>query len=296
MGSSGGGGGSGEISWPEYLENMHSRFLNALADVEIPGAIALNPYTLAEAHDPAADLAIAWDAVCEFDAFVDGLAYEDNYESAMVKATTEVDKVFSDAYINADINAFADIIDNDLNTRVLPQFKAGLRDVNAIMSSAFVMGEADIYAARTREVTKYGTDLRLKSNLQRNEMIGAGVERMLNDLMSAASLEGDVARLSVEAKRISTVALKEQVDGDLKIGDAGGRWNLNMYVYGQNMLSGISGGSSSTGNEPSTAASALGGALGGAAVGAQIGSAVPGVGTAVGAVVGGLIGLGAALL
>lgn len=291
MGSSGGGGGgSGEVSWPQYLEDMHSTWLTALNTTQIPAAIALNPFSTAEAFDPASDLSIAWDAVCEFDAFVDALAYETNYASAMVKAKSVVDDTVDDTYIDADIDAFADILDNDMNVRVLPQFKAGMRDVNAVMSSAFVLGEADIYSARTREVSKYGTGLRHNLHLQRNDMIIKSMGQMLNDLTKAAELEGSVATLSVDAKRISIVAGKEEADMNLQIGEDDGRWNLEMYKYGGNMLAAASGGTSGTGgSQPSKAASALSGALSGAAIGGSVGG-VPG------AVVGGIIGLGAALL
>ena len=37
MGGSGGGGGSGEISWPTYLEDQHKDWLGDLENNEIPG-------------------------------------------------------------------------------------------------------------------------------------------------------------------------------------------------------------------------------------------------------------------
>ena len=297
MGSSGGGGGGGEMSWPSYLEEQHEDWLGDLDKGTIPGMIALNPFTLATAYDPTADLGLAWDAVCEFDAFVDGLAHEVDYESAMNKAETVTDEIIDDTYINADINAFADNLDTEMNINVFPVFKSGMREVNAVMSSAFVLGEADIYSRRTKEVVKYGTDLRSKMNLQRNEMVVKGASLMLQNLMTTASYEGEVARVSVDAKRIATVAFKEQNDMDIEIDEFDGRWDNEAYKYGANMLAAISGGTSGTsGSGMSKTQSAIGGALSGAAMGAQVGSVVPGVGSAFGAVAGGLLGLGAALL
>lgn len=295
MGGSSGGGGSGEVSWPQYLEDYHAQLLNSVVNSAIPTMISANPYTAADAFDPTTDLGLAWDAVCEFDAFVDAMSHESDYQSAASTAKTTIDGIIDDTYIDADIAAFAAVIDNQLNTSILPQFKAGMRDINAVMSSAFVLGEGDIYTARTREVTKYGTDLRTKLHFQRNEMIAKGIDRMLTDLTSIANLEGDVARVSVDAKRIAIVAQKEQEDKNLEIEHNDATWENEAYVYGGNMLAGISGGTRGKA-PPSQAQSALSGGLSGAAIGAQIGMAAGGVGAVPGAIIGGMIGIGASFL
>lgn len=294
MGGSGGGGGSsGAVSWPEYLENMHSTWLNALNNTLIPEMIANNPFIDQDAFDPATDLGLAWSAVCEFDAFVDSLNYINDWTNAITSVKSTVDSnIIDDTYIDADIAAFSDTIENELNTRILPQFKAGMRDVNAVMSSAFVLGEADIYSTFTKEVTKYGTDLRAKLHLQRNELIAKSTAVILQNLMTIGELEGKVANISVDAKRIAIVAQKEENDMNLEIDENEARWDNEAYVYGANMLAAISGGTRGGGaSKPTSAQSALGGALSGAAIGAQVSGGNP-----LGAAVGGIIGLGAGLL
>jgi hypothetical protein len=285
LADSGGGGSSGASDWPEYMKEIHEEWLDDLNDVEIPAMILSNPFTGAVSFDPNAELTIAWDAVCEFDAFVDGMTHETDWESAITKATTVIDAlIIDDTYIDADIQAFGDLLDDELNTDVLPQFKAGMRNINAVMTSAFVLGEADIYAKRNRDVAKFGTEARGRLNLQRNDMVLKSVERILGNLLETAKLEGEVARLSVDAKRISIVAQKEESDMNLEIGENDGRWNMEAYVYGQNMLAGISGGTrGSGGSKPSAGQSALSGALSGASMGMATGNPYA-------AVAGGIIG------
>lgn len=290
MGGSGGGsGGSGAISYPEYLQTRHQNYLDELWDTVIPEMIANNPFIDKDAFDPSADLTLAWDAVCEFDAFVDGLSHEGDWESAALRATQVIDgDIVNSSYIDADIAAFADVIDDDFNTNVLPRFKAGMRDVNAVMSSAFVLGEADLYTKRSHEIVKYGTDLRQKLHLQRNDMIIRSADRILQNLIQTAELEGKVANISVDAKRIAIVAQKEEVDTNLEIDDSEARWDMETWQYYGNAIAAISGGvASAKGSKPSKAQSALSGALSGAATG----MAIPGVGPLVGGLIGGVGGL-----
>lgn len=284
-GSSGGGGGSsGEVSWPEYLETRHREMIDELMDYTIPTMIASNPFVDVDAFDPDEDLNLAWDAVCEFDAFVDAMSHESDWESAMTKAVEVVDgQVITDSYINADIQAFSDTIEDELNTKALPQFKAGMRELNAVMSSAFVLGEADIYSRFTKEVAKYGTEVRSRLHLQRSEIITKSANAIIAQLLETGKLESSVASVSVDAKRIAIVARKEELDMNLEIDENEARWENEAWKYGANMLAAISGGTvGATGSKPSAGQSALSGALGGASIGATFG--VPG------AIVGGILG------
>jgi hypothetical protein len=296
--SSGGGGGSGQVDYPSYMKIVHEDWLHQAGDtIEasitdiMNAALGSSPFTTAVAFDPTTPLADSWTAVCAFNSVVDALDHSSDWQSVIVNAALIIDgNIITDTYITADINAFADVLDDQITNDVLPRFEAGMRDINAVMSSAFVIGRSNIEGMRDRDVAKYGTDLRVKMNLQRNDLIAKSTDRMLSDLMQRVTLEQAVASLSIEAKRIHIVAMKEKTDQNVKFDEADAQWDLEVFQYGANLMASIGGGTVSNNQKQLTSGqSALSGALSGAAVGAQVGG-VPG------ALVGGIIGLGAGLL
>jgi hypothetical protein len=74
--------------------------------------------------------------------------------------TTDIDGI-EEADILADVAAFADVLDDEINTKVLPEYRRGMQDINAVVSSAFPIGEAIIWAFRDRDVAKHNSALRL---------------------------------------------------------------------------------------------------------------------------------------
>ena len=201
---------------------------------------AINAFeTKADAYAPAANLAIIDGAVAAFevkaDAYpalaatpiaaigtaitafntvVDALAYATDWAAAMAAAEVQVDSMIDDTYINADVAAFADIIDDQILNRVLPSFQGGMRDINAVMSSAFVVGESLIYAFRNRDVAKYNSELRMRLNMQRNELIARGASEMVESLLQRVMFERDVAALTVEHKKMEIITFERAVENE----------------------------------------------------------------------------------
>ena len=289
----GGGSSSGAVSYPAYMEAKHTTWLDEMAVLITTAVTGASPFASETAYDPASRITTMEGAVTTFKAAVDALDHDADWEAGIDTAKTKLDaEVFNDTYINADIAAFQDLLEDDIADVILPQFQTGMRDINAVYSSAFIMGEADIYAKKTKEVTKYGTDLRMKLNLQRNEAIIKCTNNMLENLIKQVTLNQAISAQTIENGRIGIVAFKEQADQDFNIIDLDARWDLDVYQYGANMLGGISGGTVKAGGDAgmSKGQSAIGGALAGAAAGAYVGSVVPGLSTAVGAGIGALLG------
>lgn len=291
--SGGGGGGSGQVSYPAYMEAVHSTWLDALAVLVVAGGD--NPFTGEVAYDPSAPIAAVDAEIVLFKAVVDALASETDWAAKMAAAKTYIDaNIIDDTYVDADIAAYAAVLDDQINNITLPRFQAGMRDINAVMSSAFVVGEAFIEGMRNRDVAKYGTGLREKLHLIRDDMIMKGADRMLSDLIQNVSFNKAVADLTYEANRLEIVALKEESDQNLSIEESEALWPMEKYQFAANMLAAIGGGTAipnSGGKQKSKAASVLGGALsGGAAGGMATGGNPIGIG------VGAALGIGAALM
>lgn len=283
----GGGGGSGKVSYPAYMETWHSTWLDNTGTA-MTTAQAANPWTGETAYDPDTELAVAWCAICALNTVVDAMDHRVDWNAAMMQAETTVDALISDSYITADSDAYNTILTDQLDDVDLPKFKAGMSDINAVMSSAFVVGQSVMYAYKERNVAKYTADLRVKLCDLRNKMIVGSASEMIKALIQEVEFKKAVAHMTVEEKRIHIVAKDEEASEQLSIDENDALWDLDTFQYGANMLAAIGGGTNLTSSgqkKPSKAQSALGGALSGAAAGAM----VPGAG-AVGAAVGGVIG------
>lgn len=137
-----------------------------------------------------------------------------DWQVAINTARTVIDgTIITDAFLNADIQSFSDIYDDNIETNVLPKFRAGLRNVNAVHSSAFVIGEALIWAFRDRDVAKYASGLRLDMHSQRNRMIMESVELMLRNLHEKISFMIKLADINMQGvkTRVALCDLRAQL-------------------------------------------------------------------------------------
>ena len=300
MASAGGGSSSGRIDFPDHMKTIHQDWLDdtgtdsaesSMVDA-MNAALGGSPYSTMAAYDPSTSLTAMDTAVGAFNTRVDALDYDGDWEAATDAVVTKADvSVFDDTYINADIAAFRALVDDRINNEVLPRFQGGLRDINAVMSSAFVVGEAIIESSANNDVNKYTTELKLKLNIQRNDFVLKGIESILRNQYAIVELEKNVAHYTIEAQRMRIAALKEKKDTENTILVKNGRWDLETFQYGANLLASIGGGTvvPSAADGPSQGVSAIGGALSGGAVGSAVSGGNPWV-TGGGALIGGLIG------
>lgn len=226
--SGGGGGGSGEVDYPTYMKDAHAQLLyggsssSSVMDIVTPAddainnAVSGNPYIDLSPYNPSPHLVEMANAVDDLDVFINSMESSNEIENNLAR------------------------------------FDAGMRDINAVNSSAFVIGR---------------------------QIIGSTL--MVQKLQAKQQL----AQLSVETRRMMIVANKEYTEADNEYQVKSIKWPLMMLQQGGNVLASISGAAVVGGKaeEPSTAQSALGGALSGAAIGASVGGAP-------GAIVGGVIG------
>ena len=280
------------IRYAPYLEVAHSHLLNH-GGADIPdmsfidalnSALGASPYHLYDQVDP--DRAFfgvdtedpdiiyeigmfpsLWDM---FGKFMGGLDVHDLWGQIY-------EDVIQGPEIENVIAAQSAIIQDNIDTNVMPKFLGGMRDIGAINSSAFAVGRALIETEHVRQVNKFSTQIRMhalnssvdmwKSHLEWDKMVVA----TFNDLFKsyfAVKLDIDRANLEYPAKHEM--------------------WNVNLFENARGILSAMSGaGSTAMGaNEPSQLQKSVSGVLGGAAAGAMVGN-VPG------AIIGGIIGLAA---
>jgi len=264
----GSGSSSGQIGYPAYVEVAHSLWVShAGLDMNLYSMVDLlnaawdnSPYATAVAYDP--DTALA----------------------TMITAVDDLDTIIAEAgnttWIDDEVDAFGDIMDLQLDGVVYPKFEAGMRDINAVTSSAFSIGRTLIADGRTREIAKFTADL----------------QKSFNDAMFEIRLryQSEASKLRIEIEKMRIVAKSDEIDKDLEFDSKDELWNINLYQHAGNLLAAPSGGTSVPGGA-STGSRALGGALsGGAGMGMAGYMAAPALGLAgpVGAIAGGILGIG----
>lgn len=205
-------------------------------------------------------------------------------------AGLDVHVLWSDVYedtvhgpeIAAAVSSQAELLDNEVRTKVLPQFLAGMRDINAIQSTTFVIGKAIIADSQVRQMNEFQSRLRLSAVELSGQLWRSHLDWSKGVIATYLEMTKlyYATRLDVDTKQLEYESLNRL-------------WDLNLFDDARAMLGALNGSAATTNkNKPSQAVSAIGGALSGAAMGAAVGGPYAPITAAAGAV----LGLGASFL
>ena len=249
-----GGGSAGKTDWPDYMKTAHGDMLIGGGGVngvlnDMVNAAAVNPWLNFTAFNP------------------------DSIITLMVGVVTDLltwmGDFGSDADIAASVTAYDVILTDSLEATTVPHYEAGMRNINAVQSSAFAIGKALLYSKKDHEVANFATvnkiDYRIKAAQVR---------------IAAVQLYNETSRLRVTMK-------KEEYDQLIESVVHNATWRLDLYQYCNAAMGSISGASMGMSpTMPNKMQTALAGAIGGAAVGAYFG----GWGAVIGGAAGGIGG------
>jgi hypothetical protein len=274
----GGGGSSGEVDYPDYMKEAHGQALNRRGNDTLTRSLT---YYMNAAFDESPFLEHL--PGCMDTLF--GTSANPVFGLLSSNIGTDTVAVFNDVYLSVStnpahvalLNAEIDIMNDDVDLKVLPRFQAGMRDMQCVMTSAFSIGHAIIESQKNRDVTK----LIAETNYNMLKLADEVFKQYLDWQKTLVVHSAELARVYAagkfdEIKFISEATAKDRT------------WELELFNYFSTLMASIGGGTpTQSGKEASTAQNALGGAMSGAAVGTSIN---PGWGTAIGAVVGGVAG------
>ncbi len=292
-GGSGSAGGGSASEYPTYMQDRHGSWLFVVEAMMDDARAGGSPFLAIDPYNPVTEVTNMNTAVQEYQAIVSAMSYCDDWQAMMDCAKTKIDgDIVDEATADANIDAFGNLIDDQITSEVIPRFEAGMADINSVISSAFVIGRALIEDGRDKAVIKYGTDLKLQNYKQRNEMIMTSAESMKALHLQYIENYRVYVALIVEVGRITIVANVEYQNQTADFADRDARWDLEVFQYGSNVMASVSGGTVAPGKaSPNQGMSALGGALSGAASGAMIGGSMGGPkGAVAGAIIGGAVG------
>jgi len=336
----GGGGASGKVDFPEYMKLFHEEFLTNGGTPVCPTGYALDellsaalqansPFYGRNAYNPDGDISTVQSRMSAHNTLVDGRDAKTSWSSfvdtSVTKATSAIpttdldltDVLASDAISNV-VNAVSGIsIPSSVVTsfgnstlgryrRGVAEFAAGMADINAVMSSAFIWGLAELEMDRLRGINDY--EIQLNNNI-RTALIQVGVQAQLQAAADRLSRRDnfvatgsqvlanqDVAYIGESARTVdlqyrvsvAKVAAKvEQAARDVELDYLDATYDFTLFQFGANFLASISG-APLIPKAPSTFQSVLGGAIGGTAAGSLIGGPV---GAGIGAIAGTLLSI-----
>lgn len=284
MGSSGGGGGGGggdttnTLRYAPYIESAHSRFLNNTQSY-VNSIIDNSPYASFYEVPVEAGFFGTGYVLASFPAlfdlygkFIAGLDI-DSLWAEIMDSTTESPQA------NNLVSAESALLNDELESSILPKFYTGMRDLNAVMSSSFVMGRALLYDTKQKLVEKFSAELKWK-------LVAVAQDRWKAHLAwntEAVTTYAKLFDLYFSAKtNISKLNFEMFAKNKL--------WPMEVLDYQRANLGALQGAMKQTQDKGggSSGSSILGGALSGAAAGGMIGGPW---GAAVGGVLGGVVGL-----
>lgn len=286
------------ITSGSVIDRMHSKYNSVSSDVD-----NFSPRT---EHGLAVDQAIA-DAA---DAYKKDIDYINNLSQQIAGALQAAVDAIDSAPIDNEVQSYENSLKNQ-HLRTVARFAAGMADINAVNSSAFVIGMALLEREYSNEVSSYRAKLNLqmydsvvtaaiRSHLEsyirryaiRDTFVADAAARMLQLQSNQLSWKLALVQYKGDIERITYIMEKERTERDISLDVSYAQWEFDTVQFAANIMAGLSGGTMGTvQQEPSVIASTIGGAMSGASVGAGIGTAIaPGTGTAIGAIVGAVAG------
>lgn len=175
-------------------------------------------------------------------------------------------------------------LNDELDTTAVPRFMTGMRDLNAVNSSTFIIGKALLEDTKNKAVNKFSASLKY-------QLIPVAQDRHKSHL----AWNSGVVTVYMDMMKYYFTLRQGITEMDFAMYDRRSRWSLEMLDYRRAALGTLQGAYKSTstsegggGGGASTGSKVLGGALSGAAAGAYVGGPW---GAAIGGVLGGLGGL-----
>lgn len=276
-GSSGSGGGTYTMRYASYVEDRHKVFLDDTYAYR-KSVIENNPYDeftevpIDEGFFGVGYLLSSFPALFDvYGKFVAGLDIDALWEEILA-STTESPAA------SALVTAESALLDEELEEAVLPKFMAGMRDMNATMSSTFINGKALLYGSKQKQVTKFSSELKWK-------LVGVAQDRYKAHLawnQSVASSYADLFKTYFGVKDGIS-----RLNYDIKSKDS--LWPLTVMDFERANLGALQGAMKQSTDKDSGSSSFLGGALSGAAAGGMMGFGP--VGMLAGAALGGVASL-----
>ena len=283
----GGGGSKGHanttnvqtIRYAAYIENHHKTFLSRVAS-EVTNNYQDSPYEDFDILDMDAGFFGVGYALASFPSLYDmfGKFMAGMNIDALAKQVFE--DTVNTGVVTDLVDAESNLLQDHIDTKVLAKFQTGMRDINAVLSSSYVIGKSIIANSQVKAIEKFSSEARFR-------LIPIAQDRWKTHL----EWNKNVVRDYAEILKLF-VATKLDTEGhNMGFSAKNKLWPFTVLEYQRAALGAMQGASNVGGGGgeatgPSQTTKAIGGALSGAAAGFQMSGGNPWAAGA-GAVLGG---------
>jgi len=289
-GGGGGGGGGGDyvttVRYAPYVEEHHSAFLDQVSSARATALADGSPYASYENVEVEEAFFGVGYTISSFPSLYD------MYGKFMAGLDIEVlwEQTFRDTTnsptIGTLVSAEAALLDDDVEGSVLPRFQTGMRDVNAVMSSSYIIGKAIIEDARLKALAKFDAELRYR-------LVPVAQDRWAKHL----DWNQNTIRMYAEIMKLYYSARHDVDEMNFQMAARTALWPFTVLEYERAAIGALQGATTTSRASAgsSDAQNVIGGALSGAATGALAGAIYGGEifglpGAAGGAIIGGILG------
>lgn len=292
-GSGGGGGSSGSVEYPDYMKNRHKDLWASMWDKHVV-ATNNNPYIGMYGWDPSCMIQHMQATVDYYDHIIQEFEPLDLWKQLMGIVPDIVIDLIDSSPLNEYIDQQKIRLRQGIEDDVLPKYRRGMQDIGAVMTSAFKIGEALLWARELQEEAALEKEFRGKLALAAYEYIFKSAGDIISLTLQKINYHKEVTHYNMEALRLGYVAMKEFVDSNNLYEVEKVKWPLEMSKYMMDSLGCIASSAGTSYTASSANVNKVGSAIGGALAGAGAGAMMTG-GNPIGAAAGGAVGLVAGL-
>lgn len=282
MGSSGGGSSSSgktEVRYAPYIESKHESFLTTLQTYRV-SAVSTSPFDgyedveVDDAFFGVGFLLTSYPALYDmYGKFMAGLDIEVLY-------TQLFEDTINASVVNNLVAAEGALLDDEININSLPRLQTGMRDINSIMSSSFVIGKTLLEDTKTKAIGKFSAELKYR-------LLPMVQDRWAKHL----EWNGNVVNVYAELLKFYYSAKIDINEMNYEYAEKIKLWPFTILEFERAGLGALQAAQNTKTDipKPPAMAKVLGGAMSGAAMGAMMTKNPYGI--AIGAAIGGLAGI-----
>ena len=261
------GGGSSDkmtVRYAGYIEDNHSAFIDSVAGYrknttnDSPFALYID-ISIDDAFFGSGYLISSFPALYDmYGKFMAGLDVDALY-SQLFEDTVNSPEV------NALVSAEASLIDDDIDANVTPRIQTGMRDINSVISSSFLVSKTLIEDTRIKTLEKFRAELKYKLIPVVKDRWTAHLDWNKNIVCTYAELMKFYFSTRIDTDDVNyAFAAKDRL------------WPFTVLEYERAALGALQGATTTTTDAAgsSTLGKVIGGALSGAATGTMIGSTI----------------------
>lgn len=297
--------------YPSYMKTWHSAALGDPGGIDITNSAAMNevldgvsPYSSLSLIDGGEVLFGNGKDISDFSPSVSTFSSLSQIDLTSIilqyRNNSQVSSLLFNpiSLVGGVTNANSSLVQSDFNQIKINQFHSAMRDINAVMSSGFIVGEAVIWSQKSRVLSEAmgDSELRLKGI---QDLVQGTVEDSQLQLRSSVlnfELQKDITNITQQFTQFYGVMRVTLDNNNLELIAKDKLWRVKVFQYGGNFLGSLHGSAVSveTGADPHSSLNIAEDTVTGLTWGARIGSFFGPWGTviggAIGAIAGGLYG------